>query len=201
MDKYMSKYYCFETDGSSFKPSRLNRCLNRYTTLTSIDQRAWVGPLYAFHIVLQRKDAKSKHTKGSKERLVNVTPGNMRFFCVNPFVKRERERTQNSELYYSRIKILGNCLFLQSLLANLHANRGETERQTGRQTGRQAGREMEGGGGEETETDRDRDRQADRQADREMGGRGGRHTERQRQRDRQTDRQAGMRRERERMNE
>ena len=34
-----------------------------------------------------------------------------------------RERTQNSELYYSRIKILGSCLFLQSVPANLHANR------------------------------------------------------------------------------
>ena len=37
--------------------------------------------------------------------------------------ERERERTQNSELYYSRIKILGSCLFLQSVPANLHANR------------------------------------------------------------------------------
>ena len=37
--------------------------------------------------------------------------------------QRERElRTQNSELYYSRIKILYICLFLQSVLANLHAN-------------------------------------------------------------------------------
>ena len=36
--------------------------------------------------------------------------------------KRERERTQNSELYYSRIEILGICLFLQSVLANLHAS-------------------------------------------------------------------------------
>ena len=34
----------------------------------------------------------------------------------------ERERTQNSELYYSRIEILGICLFLQFVLANLHAN-------------------------------------------------------------------------------
>ena len=36
--------------------------------------------------------------------------------------ERERER-ENSELYYSRIKILGSCLFLQSVPANLHANR------------------------------------------------------------------------------
>ena len=35
---------------------------------------------------------------------------------------REREKTQNSELYYSRIEILGICLFLQSVLANLHAS-------------------------------------------------------------------------------
>ena len=35
----------------------------------------------------------------------------------------ERERTQNSELYYTRIKILGSCLFLQSVPANLHASR------------------------------------------------------------------------------
>ena len=33
----------------------------------------------------------------------------------------ERER-ENSELYYSRIEILGGCLFLQYVLANLHAN-------------------------------------------------------------------------------
>ena len=36
--------------------------------------------------------------------------------------ERVRDRTQNSELYYSRIEILGICLFLQSVLANLHAN-------------------------------------------------------------------------------
>ena len=35
--------------------------------------------------------------------------------------QREREITQNSELYYTRIKILG--LFLQSVPANLHAKR------------------------------------------------------------------------------
>ena len=32
------------------------------------------------------------------------------------------ERTQYSELYYLRIQILGICLFLQSVLANLHAS-------------------------------------------------------------------------------
>ena len=37
--------------------------------------------------------------------------------------ERERERAQNSKLYYTRIKILGSCLFLQSVPANLHANR------------------------------------------------------------------------------
>ena len=41
--------------------------------------------------------------------------------------QRERE---NSELYYTRIKIVGSCLFLQSVPANLH------ERQTDRQTNR-----------------------------------------------------------------
>ena len=30
---------------------------------------------------------------------------------------------ENSELYYIRIKILGSCLFLQSVPANLHAKR------------------------------------------------------------------------------
>ena len=34
--------------------------------------------------------------------------------------KKKRERTQNSELYYSRIEILGSSLFLQSVLAMLH---------------------------------------------------------------------------------
>ena len=37
--------------------------------------------------------------------------------------ERERERDrENSELYYTGIKILGSCPFLQSVLANLHAN-------------------------------------------------------------------------------
>ena len=34
----------------------------------------------------------------------------------------ERER-ENSDLYYTRIKILGSCLFLQSVPADLQANR------------------------------------------------------------------------------
>ena len=34
----------------------------------------------------------------------------------------QREITQNSELCYTRITILGSCLFLQSVL-DLHANR------------------------------------------------------------------------------
>ena len=33
--------------------------------------------------------------------------------------KKDRE-TQNSKLYYSSIEILGNSLFLQSVLAKLH---------------------------------------------------------------------------------
>ena len=37
--------------------------------------------------------------------------------------ERKRKGTQNSELYYTRIKILGSCLFLQSVPANLHASR------------------------------------------------------------------------------
>ena len=38
-------------------------------------------------------------------------------------IETETDRTQNSELYYTRIKILGSCLFLQSVPANLHASR------------------------------------------------------------------------------
>ena len=37
--------------------------------------------------------------------------------------KQRQTDRQNSELYYTRIKILGSCLFLQSVPANLHANR------------------------------------------------------------------------------
>ena len=37
--------------------------------------------------------------------------------------ERERENPQNSELYYTRIKSLGSCLFLQSVPANLHVSR------------------------------------------------------------------------------
>ena len=33
---------------------------------------------------------------------------------------RERERERDSELYYSRIEILGSSLFVQSVLAKLH---------------------------------------------------------------------------------
>ena len=51
---------------------------------------------------------------------------------------RQRQR-ENSERYYTMIKILGSCLFLQSVPANLHANRLHIkvrERQTDRQTDR-----------------------------------------------------------------
>ena len=36
---------------------------------------------------------------------------------------RERERELRTFKYYTRIKILGSCPFLQSVSANLHANR------------------------------------------------------------------------------
>ena len=50
---------------------------------------------------------------------------------------------ENSELYYTRIKILGSCLFLQSVLANLHAKRArEREREK-----IEKGEKREGGGG------------------------------------------------------
>ena len=44
--------------------------------------------------------------------------------------ERERER-ENSELYNTRIQILGNCLLLQSVPATLYAKR---ERETHRET-------------------------------------------------------------------
>ena len=42
--------------------------------------------------------------------------------------QRDREtetqrRNENSDIYYTRIKILGSCMFLQAASANLHANR------------------------------------------------------------------------------
>ena len=36
---------------------------------------------------------------------------------------QQKLRTRNSELYYTRIENLGNGLFLQSVLATLHANK------------------------------------------------------------------------------
>ena len=42
-------------------------------------------------------------------------------------VGRERDaHTQHSELYYKRTEILGLCLFLQFVLADLHANTYKT---------------------------------------------------------------------------
>ena len=64
-------------------------------------------------VVQHRKRFKNQ---GKKER--NVTERRKE----NGREETETERTQNSELYYSRIKILGICLFLQSVLANLRAN-------------------------------------------------------------------------------
>ena len=37
--------------------------------------------------------------------------------------KTDREQRQNSELYYTKIKILFTCLFLQSAPANPHTSR------------------------------------------------------------------------------
>ena len=58
------------------------------------------------------------------EHRLNTALGR-RFFSMDPAKtererERERERAQNSELYYSRIEILSNSLFLQSVHANLH---------------------------------------------------------------------------------
>ena len=55
-----------------------------------------------------------------RERYVSARERLCLCVCV---CEGERERTQNSVLYYTRIKILGSCLFLQSVPANLHANR------------------------------------------------------------------------------
>ena len=59
-------------------------------------------------------------------------------FLVLAAESERASKRENSELYYSRIKILGSCLFLQSVPANLHANERErdnasteTERFTG----------------------------------------------------------------------
>ena len=49
--------------------------------------------------------------------IVNQSPGEIKRREVSWTL------TQNSELYYTRIKILGSCLFLQSVPANLHARR------------------------------------------------------------------------------
>ena len=46
---------------------------------------------------------------GVDERMINV----------HYYYYYLRERTEDSELYCSRIKILGSCLFLQSVPANL----------------------------------------------------------------------------------
>ena len=61
------------------------------------------------------------------------------YFTRNTLLEREGE---NSELYYTRIKILGSCLFLQSIPANLHANRLHIDRQRERERER----ERDGGG-------------------------------------------------------
>ena len=57
--------------------------------------------------------------EGEKERMNHILIKRVEYLFIPP---RER-KTENSELYYTRIKILGSCLFLQSVPANLHANR------------------------------------------------------------------------------
>ena len=88
---------------------------------------------------------------------------------------RERERTQN--FYYTRIKILGSCLFLQSVPANLHSTHKTivTTLTTGVMMKKMRERETD------RQTDRDRERQTDRQKQRDRD----RETETERQTDRQ----------------
>ena len=74
------------------------------------------------------------------------------------YKERERERTQNSKLYYTRVKILGSCLFLQSVPANLHANRLHINNSNNTDYRSTNGKDdnVGGGGGGETETERQR---------------------------------------------
>ena len=78
------------------------------------------------------RDTKHSHithfTLEGRARFLSVPLASFSFFlsaCLPAILVSclffPRERTQNSELYYSRIKILGSCLFLQSVPANLHA--------------------------------------------------------------------------------
>ena len=60
--------------------------------------------------------------EGEKETNRNRVMGRERQAARQRYGGRHRKR-ENSELYYTRLKILSNCPFLQSAHANLHANR------------------------------------------------------------------------------
>ena len=88
-----------------------------------------------------------------------------------------RERERELRTLYARIKILGSCLFLQSVPANLERERDrqtdrdrdrETDRDRQRQRQRDTERQRETEAERQTETERERDRETDRQTDREI---------------------------------
>ena len=60
--------------------------------------------------MIEREEREKKKTETERKRVTERER------------ERNRERPQNSEIYYTRIEILGNCLFFQSVLDILHAN-------------------------------------------------------------------------------
>ena len=91
---------------------------------------------------------------------LHLSPTNQTHQSIEPFdmdsvhKMRQRERSQNSELYESRIEILGSSLFLQSVLAKLQR---QTETETEREK-KNTHRDKETLPDRQRQTDRHRDR-------------------------------------------
>ena len=72
----------------------------------------------------EKERERERERGGERERLLSEREGEKENLSEEEKEKPgDRERTQYSVFYYIRIKILGSCLFVQSVSANLHANR------------------------------------------------------------------------------
>ena len=82
--------------------------------------------LRLLYIKWQNQNSSTADNSESVYPDLHLSPTNPTHQSIEPFnmdsvhKMRQRERSQNSELYESRIEILGSSLFLQSVLPKLH---------------------------------------------------------------------------------